>query len=96
MAQGKGQMVGQLVAGLVALVEDAKTPFLALAASNMFLRNTAWLPDGCLDTERLDERREACKLCPFGNKLLLEAAWRFQIKAHESKIYCPRRKLLEI
>ena len=52
-------MLGKLVAGLVALVEDTKTTFFALTAANMFLRNTAWLPDGRLDAERLDERREA-------------------------------------
>ena len=76
MAQRKGQMIGNSVAGLVALVEDAQTTFLSLTASNMFLRNTAWLPDGRLKTECLDKRRPAREVRTLWNGPVLEAGWR--------------------
>ncbi len=39
----------------IALVEDIKTTFLALAASNVFLRNTTWMPDGYFNTHRVHQ-----------------------------------------
>ena len=96
VAQCKGQMIGHLVAGLIALVEDTKTTFLSLTASDMFLRDTAWLPDGRLETECMDERRPTDELRPFGNDLVLEADWCFQFKVHGSKIYCSYRKSCEM
>ena len=77
MAQGKGQMIGKLVARLVAFIENAKTTFLPLTTSNMFLRDTTWLPNGRLQAERLDQRRPADELRPLWNALVLETDCRF-------------------
>jgi hypothetical protein len=62
----------------------------------MLLRNTAWLPDGRLQTAGMDKRRPTGESRPFGNYLALEADWRFHFKAHESKICCSDRKLCEM
>jgi hypothetical protein len=70
-------MIGKLVARLVAFIENAKTTLLSLAATDMFLRDTAWLPNGRLQAERLDKRRPAGELRPLWNDLALEAGWRF-------------------
>lgn len=66
-------MIGKPVAGLVALVENAPTLFFSLTAPNMFLRNTAWPPNGRLETER----RPAGELRPLWNDLVLETDLRF-------------------
>ncbi len=96
MTQCESQMIGHLIARLVALVENTKTTFLSLTTSDMFLRNTACLPNGRLETECMDKRRPAGELRPFGNDLVLESDWLFQFKAHESKIYCSYRICREI
>jgi hypothetical protein len=70
-------MIGKLVAGLVALIENAPIPFLSLTTADMFFRNTAWQPNGRLKTERLDERRPAGELRPLWNGLVLETDRRF-------------------
>jgi hypothetical protein len=77
VAQGKGQMIGKLVARLVAFIENAKTTLLAPTTANMFPRDTAWLPNGRLQAERLDKRRPTGELRPLWNDLALETDWRF-------------------
>jgi len=85
MAQGESQMVSKLAAWLVSFVEYAPALFLSPTTSNKFLRNTAWLLNGCLQAECLDERRPTGKLRSLWNGLLLETDWRFKFKAHLSK-----------
>jgi len=79
MAQGKVQMINKLIAGLVALVENAETILLSVTAPDIFLRNTAGLPDRRLKTKRLDKRRPANKLRPGWNKLVLKVSRYFSI-----------------
>jgi hypothetical protein len=43
----------------------------------MFPRDTAWLPNGRLQAERLDKRRPTGELRPLWNDLALETDWRF-------------------
>jgi len=89
-------MIGKLIARLVAFIENAKTTLLSLTTTNMFPRNTAWLPNGRLQAERLNKRRPTGALRPLLNDPVLEAGGRFSFKKHKSKTYCTCRKLIEI
>ena len=66
-------MIGKLIARLVTFIENAKTTFFSPTITYMFLRDAAWLLNGRLQAERLDQRRPTGELRPLWNDLVLEA-----------------------
>jgi hypothetical protein len=73
MPQGKYQVIGKIDSGPVPFIEDFPYTFFPLAAPDMFFRDTAWLANGGLKGQGLNERSPACEPGLVRNEVLLES-----------------------
>jgi len=92
MAQCKGQVVGDLVAGPVAFVEDRPAAFGSLASLDVSFGNHARSPDRGGKAKALDERRPTGQPHSLGNKPVLERRQGGQFQVHGSNPRYSRRK----
>src|SRR5450756_156356 len=76
VAQDEGQVIGEAVAGPVALVEDGPGPLLPAASTDMVLRDASGPADESGDGQLMHKCRRAGQPGPTRNLLLLkEPVW---------------------
>ena len=76
VAQDEGQVIGEAVAGPVALVEDGPGPLLPAASTDMVLRDASGPADGSGNGQLMHKCRRAGQPGPSRNRLLLkEPVW---------------------
>ena len=79
MAKGEADMIHDVVARPVPLVENGPAGFFALAAFDVTAGNGARCPDRGRDPKAMNQRGPTGQPCPLGDKAILEHRGRFEI-----------------
>ena len=92
MAKGKGQVIGESVAGPISLVEYGPSLFFPVTAADVFPGNTGWSPDGGVDRKCVCKGGQPGKLRTGRHNVFLKGCDFVGFNVHLSKTLWLGRK----